>query len=210
MIDISVIIVNWNTKALLLDCVESLYQTTRESSLEIIVVDNASTDGSVDALRERFPQVQVIVNPSNFGFAKANNIGIKKAQGRYVCLVNSDVKALDGVLDKMRTYMESHPEIGALAPKTFFGDMQIQKNCREFPNLRNIFCQEFFLDAMFPTVAAFRGRAMIQCDYDAVMETEVLIRLFSDGAQGSDRSGWSTRRAVFLLLRRRGLVQAHP
>jgi hypothetical protein len=178
MIDISVIIVNWNTKALLLGCVESLYRTTRESSLEIIVVDNASTDGSIDALRKSFPQVQTIVNQDNLGFAKANNMGIKKARGRYICLVNSDVKALEGVLDKIRLYMESHPEIGALAPKTFGGDMQIQKNCREFPTLRNIFCQEFFLDTLFPAVAAFRGRAMIRCDYEAVMEIEVLPGCF--------------------------------
>lgn len=178
MIDISAIIINWNTKALLLDCVDSLYQTTRESSLEIIVVDNASTDGSIDALQKSFPEVQTIVNPDNFGFAKANNIGIKQAQGSYICLINSDVKALDGVLDKMRLYMESHPEIGALAPKTFFGDMRIQKNCREFPTLRNICCQEFFLDTLFPTVSALRGRAMIHCDYDATMEIEVLSGCF--------------------------------
>lgn len=178
MIDISVIIVNWNTKALLLDCVESLYRTTRESSLEIIVVDNASTDGSIDALRKNFPQVQTIVNQVNLGFAKANNIGIKKAQGRYVCLVNSDVKALDGVLDKMRLYMENHPDVGALAPKTFGGDMQIQKNCREFPTLRNLFCQEFFFTALFPETAAFRGREMIRCDYEAIMEIEVLSGCF--------------------------------
>ncbi len=178
MIDISVIIVNWNTKTLLLDCVESLYQTTQESSLEIIVVDNASSDGSIDALRNNYPQAQVIVNPSNFGFAKANNIGIKKAKGRYVCLVNSDVKALEGALDKMRLYMESHSEIGALAPKTFFGDMQIQKNCREFPTLRNLFCQEFFLNTLFPTVAFFRGRDMIRYDYNKVMEIEALSGCF--------------------------------
>lgn len=178
MIDISVIIVNWNTKALLLDCVESLYQTTRKSSLEIIVVDNASADGSVVALRERFPQVQIIVNEDNLGFAKANNIGMKQAKGLYVCLVNSDVKALDGVLDKMRLYMENHPEIGALAPKTFGGDMQIQKNCREFPTLRNVFCEAFFLNKLFPKIAFFRGRDMVRCDYDAVMEIEALSGCF--------------------------------
>jgi hypothetical protein len=178
MFDISVIIVNWNTKALLLDCVESLYQTTRKSSLEIIVVDNASADGSVVALRERFPKVQIIVNEDNLGFAKANNIGIKQAKGLYVCLVNSDVKALDGVLDKMRTYMESHPEIGALAPKTFFGDMQIQKNCREFPTLSNVFCEAFFLNKLFPKIAFFRGRDMVRCDYDTVMEIEALSGCF--------------------------------
>jgi hypothetical protein len=121
-----------------------------------------------------FPQAQTIVNQDNLGFAKANNRGIQQAQGRYICLVNSDVKALDGVLDKMHLYMDSHPEIGALAPKTFGGNMQIQKNCREFPTLRNLCCQEFFFTALFPMTAAFRGREMIRCDYEAIMEIEVL------------------------------------
>jgi GT2 family glycosyltransferase len=178
MTDISVIIVNWNTKALLLDCIESLYRTTRESSLEIIVVDNASTDGSIVALQKSFPQVQTIVNEENLGFAKANNIGIKKAQGRYVCLINSDVKVLDGALDKMHTYMESHPEIGALGPKTFFGDMQIQKNCREYPTLRNAVCEAFFLESLFPTVSAFRGSMLNRCDYASTMQVEGLSGCF--------------------------------
>lgn len=178
MVDISVIIVSWNTKSLLLQCVESLYKATRESSLEIIVVDNASTDGSVDALREAFPVVKVIVNPRNFGFAKANNIGIERAQGSYICLVNSDVKALNGVLDRMRAYMDAHTEVGAVAPKTLCGDLRIQKNCREFPTLRNLFCQEFFLDVLFPMVVSFRGRSMIRCDYDVVMEVEGLCGCF--------------------------------
>ena len=178
MLDISAIIVNWNTKSLLLDCVDSLYRTTRNASLEIIVVDNASTDGSVDALRKAFPLVRIIVNPANFGFAKANNIGIREAKGRYICLVNSDVKALDGVLDKMHGYMESQPEIGALAPRAYFGDMQIQKTCRKFPTLRNIFCEEFFLNTMFPTIAAFRGREMHWFDYETTMEIEVLSGYF--------------------------------
>ena len=178
MIDISVIIVNWNTKTLLLDCVASLYQTTREAKMEIIVVDNASTDGSVDAMRQSFPQVKIIENLQNFGFAKANNIGIRKAQGRYICLVNSDVKALDGVLDNMHTYMEKHSSVGALAPKIYGGDMQIQKNCREFPNLRNIFCEEFFLNRLFPRASVFRGRDMIDCNYDVEMEVEVLSGCF--------------------------------
>ena len=178
MIDISVIIVNWNTKILLLDCVESLYRTTLDSSMEIIVVDNASSDGSVDSLQKRFSQVKVIENPDNFGFAKANNIGINKASGRYICLVNSDVIALGGVLDKMRIYMENRPAIGALAPKTYFGDMQIQKNCREYPTLRNIFCQEFLLNTLFPTIACFRGRDMTWFDHNSVMEIEVLSGCF--------------------------------
>jgi len=112
------------------------------------------------------------------GFAKANNIGIKKAQGRYVCLVNSDVVALDGVLDKMRAFMEKHPEIGAIAPKTLGVDMQIQQNCHEFPTLRNVFCQEFFLDVLFPRVNVFRGRTMNQFDHEMIKEVEILAGCF--------------------------------
>ncbi|PKN65545.1 MAG: glycosyl transferase family 2 [Deltaproteobacteria bacterium HGW-Deltaproteobacteria-12] len=178
MIDISVIIVNWNTKALLLDCVASLYQTTRKSSLEIIVVDNASTDDSVVALNSMFPQVHTVVNEKNLGFAKANNIGIKRAKGRYVCLINSDVKVLDGALDKMRAYMQTRSKIGALGPKTFFGDMQIQKNCREYPNLRNTFCEGFFLSSLFPTVHAFRGSMLNRNDYMSTMQVEGLAGCF--------------------------------
>ena len=178
MIDISVIIVNWNTKALLIDCVESLYRTTKKSSIEIIVVDNASTDDSVNALRNTFPQVQIIVNSDNYGFAKANNIGIMKARGHFICLVNSDVKALDSVLDKMRNHMEIHPEIGALAPKIYSRAMSIQKCCREFPTVRNVFCEEFLLNSLFSSIAFFRGRDMLSCDYDSIMEVEALSGCF--------------------------------
>lgn len=178
MIDISVVIVNWNTKALLLDCVASLLQTTRKAEIEIIVVDNASTDGSIDALRIAFPQVQSITNPENYGFAKANNIGIKKAQGRYICLVNSDVKALEGVLDNMLAHMEIHPGVGAISPKTYGGNTQVQKNCREFPTLRNLICEEFFLNRLFHTIPFFRGRDMVRSDYDALMLIQVLSGCF--------------------------------
>lgn len=178
MIDISVIIVNWNTKALLLNCVESIYRTTKDSALEIIVIDNASTDGSIEALQLRFPKVQVIVNPNNLGFAKANNIGIEKAKGQYVCLVNSDVLALDGVLDKMRLYMKKNPGVGALAPKTYGGDMEIQKNCSELPNLGNLICDEFLLARLFPNVTVFQGRTRTRHGYDKVMEIDVLSGCF--------------------------------
>lgn len=178
MIEISVIIVNWNTKKLLLDCVDSLYKTTHQSKIEIIVIDNASTDNSVSALRSSFPQVHVVANPSNLGFAKANNIGIMKAKGRFICLINSDVKVLDGALDQMSRYMDAHHEVGAVGPLTYRGNMIIQKNCRKFPTLRNLFCEEFFLNRIFPGISFFQGRDMIQYDYQSIMEIEALAGCF--------------------------------
>lgn len=177
MIDISIVIINWNTKSLLLNLIESLYQTTAKYSFEIIVVDNASSDGSITALHRSYPKVLTIVNSSNLGFAKANNIGIAKAQGRYVCPVNSDVKVLEGALDTMVEYMDAHPEIGALAPKTLGSDMTIQQNCREFPNLRNAACQSFFLDRLLPQIKVFRGRTIV-CDHSTILPVEALAGCF--------------------------------
>lgn len=178
MIDISIIIVNWNTEKLLLDCVDSLYRTTHQSKIEVIVIDNASTDNSVSALRASFPQIQIVVNPTNFGFAKANNIGIIRATGRYVCLINSDVKVLDGALDQLSRYMDAHHEVGAAGPLTYRGNMIIQKNCRKFPTLWNLCCEEFFLNRIFPSTSFLQGRDMLRYDYQAIMEIEVLAGCF--------------------------------
>lgn len=160
MIDVSIVIVNWNTKELLLDCVQSLFDETLDSRIEIIVVDNASTDGSVDALRERFPQVRVFENSANLGFAKANNVGIRKASGRYVCLVNSDIVLLDRCIDRMCRFMDDCPDVGALGPATVDGEMRARNNCREFPSLRNLMCEALYLNQLFPGVHLLRGRIL--------------------------------------------------
>ncbi|MFH2001676.1 MAG: glycosyltransferase family 2 protein [Planctomycetota bacterium] len=179
MIDVSIVIVNWNTRQLLLDCIDSLFRETRDCTIEIIVVDNASTDGSPDAIRERFPEdVHLICNTENLGFARANNIGIRECKGRYVCLVNSDIIALDRCVDRMCAYLDEHCEIGSLAPRTINEHHQLRRNCREFPSLRNTFCQALFLDRIFPRSRLFRGRILIDYDLDRVRDVEVLSGCF--------------------------------
>lgn len=177
-VDISVVIVNWNTRDMLLECVESLYAETRRAKLEIIVVDNASHDGSMDALAARFPGVVQIRNTANHGFSKANNQGLRIARGRYLCLVNSDVKALEGVLDRLMDYADAHPDVGLLAPRTVGRDMKLRRNCREYPTLRNSFCQAVFLDKLFPGVRAFRGRSLAEYDYKTAADIEVVSGCF--------------------------------
>jgi len=176
--DISVVIVNWNTRDLLLQCVESLLSETRESSLEIIVVDNASRDGSMEALAERFPNVTQIRNTENLGFSRANNQGLRVAKGRYLCLVNSDVKALSGVLDRLRRYCDATPEVGAVGPRTVGGDGVLRQNCREFPTLRNAACDALYLDRLLPGVHWLRGRTMRAYDYRSTRDVEVLSGCF--------------------------------
>jgi GT2 family glycosyltransferase len=178
MIDVSIIIVNWNTKDLLLNCINSLYHETKNVTMEIIVVDNGSSDGSTEAVKSMYPQVKVICNNENLGFAKANNIGISESVGRYVCLVNSDIKALDAVVDRLCAYMDQHSEIGAIGPKTVNDDMSIRVNTRKFPTLWNTFCETFFLVDLFPNNRLFRGRTMTWFSHLETKNVDVLSGCF--------------------------------
>ena len=98
---VSIIIVNYNTKQLTLNCLKSIYEYTKDIDFEIIVVDNASSDGSVEAIRESFPIVNVIGSNENLGFGRANNLGAKYAQGKYLFLLNSDTLLIENSIKKL-------------------------------------------------------------------------------------------------------------
>lgn len=119
--EVSVIIVSWNTKDILLDCLRSLYEQTR-SAMQVVVVDNASSDGSADAVEAAFPQVILIRSDVNLGFAKGNNRGLEVADGRYILYLNPDTIILDGAVDKMIRFLDQHPSIGVLGPHTYNAD----------------------------------------------------------------------------------------
>src|SRR5450759_5916224 len=114
MFDISVVIVSWNTKKLTCECVGSLRECGDDLAMEIIVVDNASSDGTPDVIAAQFPEVVLIRNDRNLGFAAANNIGIRQSHGRLVCLINSDVVVPTDCLPKMIHFMDQHSDIGVL------------------------------------------------------------------------------------------------
>jgi hypothetical protein len=124
--DLSIIIINWNTKQLLRECVESVYKTTKNINFEIIVVDNASSDGSVEMVKKEFDKVILIENDVNMGFAKANNVGFPLAVGRYVLLLNSDTVVQPDALDSAVKFLDINKEVGALTPKIFNADGTIQ------------------------------------------------------------------------------------
>jgi GT2 family glycosyltransferase len=137
--EVSVIIVSWNTKDILLDCLRSLYEQTK-SAMQVIVVDNASSDGSADAVASEFPQVELIRSQDNLGFAKGNNRGLEAAEGRYILYLNPDTVILDGAVDKMIRYLEAHPGIGVLGPHTFNADGRTTQDTVIFkPTLRRMF-----------------------------------------------------------------------
>lgn len=159
--DLSVIVVNWNTKKLLEDCLASIYKWTSGINFEVIVVDNGSEDGSPQMVRKKFPQVKLIPNKDNLGFTKANNQGIKIAKGRYVMLLNSDTYQIENALGKLvkradelsksdrgPTPLGVRPlkRLGALGPLLLNEDRSIQQSGGFFPHLPQVFWWMSFID----------------------------------------------------------------
>lgn len=143
---ISVIIVNFNTQKLLKDCLSSLFEKNKKVKMEVIVVDNASSDGSAEMVERFFPKLILIENKKNLGFAAGNNVGLKSASGEYLLLLNSDTQFLENSLEQMIDFMDNHPSVGISSCQLVGGDGQIQPSGGFFPNLPRIFAWMFFLD----------------------------------------------------------------
>lgn len=137
-LDLSIVIVNWNTVDLLRDVLRSTYETMGGITAEVIVIDNASSDGSVAMVQADFPQVILIANPDNRGFAAANNQGFSLAQGRYILLLNSDTIVLGGVLGASVRYLDAHPRVGAMGCRVLNPDLTMQSTCAMWPSLLNL------------------------------------------------------------------------
>lgn len=177
-INISIVIVSWNAKKYLTGCLESLRAQDIKEEMEIIVVDNASSDGSPEAVRELFPQVKVVETDANLGFAKANNIGIKESKGKYVALINSDVMILDGCLNGLQDFMDSNTDVGLCAPRLLNGDMTIQFSCRNFPTIWRLFCDSLKLNQFLPWWRLFEGEEMKMFAYDRQTEVDAVSGAF--------------------------------
>ncbi len=171
---VSVIIVNWNARAYLEQCLESLSESACCHPMEVIVVDNASSDGSTEAVVRRFPYVHLLRNSENVGFARGNNLGIAASTGRYLCLVNSDVRLLPGCIDRLIEYCENHPEVGMVGPKAFNADGTVQRTCRGTPGLWNMLCRALALDRLFPSCTVFTGYQLRHWDQGCLRPVDIL------------------------------------
>ncbi len=150
MPDLSIIIVNWNVRELLRRCLASIYAGLGDLEVEVIVVDNASTDGSVDAVRAEFPLVRLIANADNVGFTVGNNQGLRQSRGRYVLLLNPDTEVVGDALTTMVAYMDAHPDVGALGPQLLWPDGRVQSSRRRFPTMATAFLESTILQQWFP------------------------------------------------------------
>ena len=176
--DISVVILSWNDKPYLEKCLQSLADAPPRRSLEIIVVDNASTDGSPEMVAARFPGVKVIRNPVNLGFPGGNNAGFLASRGRCVCLLNSDIHVFPGCLDGLADYLDRNPRVGMVGPKILNRDLTHQSSCRQFPSLWTNFCAATGLTSVFSGGRFFSGEHMFYFRGDRVREVDVLVGCF--------------------------------
>lgn len=148
--DLSVIIVSWNTRQITRECLESVARQRSSASIEVWVVDNASSDGSAEMVRETFPDVHLIENTENVGFARANNAAIAASTGRYVLLLNSDTVVRPGAFDALVQFLDEHPEAGAAGPHTLNPDGSLQVSCYPSPTLARELWFLLHLDWLLP------------------------------------------------------------
>jgi GT2 family glycosyltransferase len=134
-LDLSIIIVNWNTRDLLAQCLASIYAHPPDGTFEIIVVDNASSDGSTPMVQEQFPSVRLIRNEENAGFVRANNQALDQCRGRYILLLNSDTQILPGSLDRAVRFMNENPKAGITGVRLLNSDDTFQVSYTPFPTL---------------------------------------------------------------------------
>lgn len=154
-LDLSIVIINFNTKKLVSELVSSIYKKTKKINFEVIIVDNASSDGSLSVLRKlaKKSNLDFIENSNNLGFAAGNNIGIKKAKGRYILLLNSDVLITSNSLGDMVNWMDEHADVGISTCMLKNKDGSIQGTGGFFPNLSRVFSWMIIQD--FPFVDNF-------------------------------------------------------
>jgi GT2 family glycosyltransferase len=149
-LDLSIIIINWNTIELLARALRSVYEAGDDLASEVLVVDNASSDGSAAMVRQRFPQACLIENAQNAGFAAANNQAIRQSQGRHVLLLNSDAQVCPGALQALVAFMEGHPRAGACGPRLLNADGTLQPSCHPMLTPGREFWRLLFLERLWP------------------------------------------------------------
>ncbi len=156
-IDLSVVILNYNTRELTRMCLTTLYASRLEAyTMEVIVCDNGSSDNSLDMIRESFPDVRIIDNKKNLGFAAGNNPGIRNARGRYVLLLNTDTEMPPDTLAAMIRFMDRHPKAGASTCKLLLADGSMDPAChRGFPTPWVAFTYLSKLEKLFPRTKLF-------------------------------------------------------
>jgi hypothetical protein len=176
--DVSVIIVSWNVAEMLLRCLDSLFAGPgfdRANNFEVIVVDNASQDDTAARVRQAYPDVQLVVNQENRGFAAANNQGMALARGRYFLLLNPDAELVDDALARIVSFMDTHPRVGVVGPQLRYPDGQLQSSRRRFPSLATALLESTPLQQVLPRNAVLHRYYVEDQPADETQEVDWLV-----------------------------------
>jgi GT2 family glycosyltransferase len=177
---VSIVIVNWNTRDLLESCLESVFKETTSIPIEVIIVDNDSSDGSREMVKQRFQQVRLIENKANLGFARGTNQGFGLATGQYVLMLNSDTVILDGAIEKTVAFADCHPEAGGIGCRLQFPDSSFQNSCFRLPNLLGILLESLYLSQSFKRSFLFNWNryGCRDRDWDSYREVDCVMGSF--------------------------------
>ena len=169
--DLSIIIVNWNTKKLIVECLDSIYKYPPNNEYDIWVVDNASTDGSSELVREHYPEVNLIVNEGNIGFARANNLAYQRCSGKNILLLNPDTVVEPHAIEKLIQFLNQEPNAGMVGPRLLYPDGTLQISAFPVPTLSKEFWRLFHLDNLMP----YARYPMETWDTGSIREVDTLL-----------------------------------
>jgi len=170
--DLSVTICSWNTAGDLRACLESLRSVADEARFEVIVVDNASSDGSPDMVEKEFPEVRLLAQRSNLGFTGGHNLAFRERQGKHALPLNSDTVVHPGAIAGLLDYLTQNPEVGILGPKLLNPDGSLQFSCRRFPNPVAALFRNTPLGRLFPNNRFSREYLMQDWDHASPREVD--------------------------------------
>ncbi|MBP1157454.1 MULTISPECIES: glycosyltransferase family 2 protein [unclassified Paenibacillus] len=177
--DLSIIIVNYNTCELTLNCLKSVYESQTSYRFEVLLIDNHSQDASVSEIKKHYPEVRLFCNNENVGFSRANNQGIRVAKGTYVLLLNSDTVVQTDTFQNMIDFMEQHPRVGAAGCKVVLPDGSLDKACRRgFPTPSASFYYAFGISKWFPNNPKFNQYQLSHLDPDKDYPVDCLVGAF--------------------------------
>ncbi|MCJ7552663.1 MAG: glycosyltransferase family 2 protein, partial [Ignavibacteriaceae bacterium] len=177
--DLSIIIVNYNVKVFLQNLLDSIQKASSGIQTEVIIVDNASDDGSIEFLREKYPQIKLIVNKTNLGFGKANNIGLKEAKGKFILFLNPDTIVAEDTFSKMIEFFNQTPDAGLAGCKILNPDGTLQLSCRRsFPGPWTSFTKVTGLSTLFPKSKIFARYNLTYLDENQTYEVDAISGSF--------------------------------
>jgi GT2 family glycosyltransferase len=176
--DVSVVIVSWNTRDILRDCLHSIFQQTRKVSFEVFVIDNNSGDGSAEMVRSEFPKVKLIENKENRGFAAANNQAIRIASARYTLLLNPDTIVLDDAISRCVGYADLHTDVGVVGCQVLEDEDRISPTSFSFPTPMTVFLELSGLSRAFPRSRLFGRPEYGWWDRTTEQDVDVIAGMF--------------------------------